>query len=191
MTNIKMTSPGYNRNTVDSRNSLSELSWCGKINLRGNPENTQFCKKAESILGMALPLVSGTCNQTNSRTVYWTGPDEWLVHCDLLDTENLIADLQKAMTGIHSAVVDVSDYFAILNLDGPDASVLINKACPLDLHPNEFKKGDARQTRFGHASILLHKLSDTPSYNIQVRWSYVEYVWDYLVAGMSTIRSDN
>ena len=60
MAEIKLTSASYNRKPVDSDTSLIELPWCGKINLRGNPQNRQFIKKAESVFGLALPMEANT-----------------------------------------------------------------------------------------------------------------------------------
>jgi sarcosine oxidase subunit gamma len=184
---IKTISPGYNRVRLDSDTSLMELPWCGKINLRGDPQNSRFANKVETGLGLDLPLEPNSCNKNETETIYWLGPDEWLVHCELSGTQSRIAQLKTALAGVHSAVVDLSDYYTVLRLDGPDSTRLLSKACPMDLHPDVFVKGACSQTRFGSASILLHKTSKTPTYDIQVRWSFTEYVWDYLVSGMAAL----
>ena len=187
MNNLQTTSPAYNRQPVAGTNSLEELPWCGKINLRGNTDNTSFVSSVKRALGLAIPLDAHTCTTKNGITCYWLGPDEWLVHCDIEKVQSIIQNLKSALSETHSAVIDVSDYYSVLKLDGPDASTLLAKACSLDLHPDEFKVDACTQTRFGHASILLHKTSTNPTYQIQVRWSYTEYVWDYLISGMKTL----
>jgi len=187
VTEIKTISPGYNRVRIDSDTSLMELPWCGKINLRGDPQNSRFVKKVENILATGLPVEPNTCSRSETETVYWLGPNEWLVHCEISQTQPRISQLKTALSGIHSAVVDLSDYYTVLRLDGPNSSQLLAKACPMDLHPDVFVKGNCTQTRFGNASILLHRISNNPAYDIQVRWSFTEYVWDYLVSGMSAL----
>jgi len=184
---INPSSPGCNLTTIDKDTSLVELPWCGKINLRGDPNNRRFARKAKSALGLELPLQAHSCNANDTITIYWLGPDEWLIYCDLPKTGSTIENLKSSLSGIHNAVVDVSDYYTVLRLSGPDSSALIARACPLDLHPGVFANGACTQTRFGNASILLHKNSETPTYDIQVRWSFTEYVWDYLVSGMDTL----
>jgi sarcosine oxidase subunit gamma len=184
---IKTISPGYNRVRIDSDTSLMELPWCGKINLRGDPGNNRFVNKVEDVLGLDLPVEPNQCSKSEAGTIYWLGPDEWLVHCDLSGTQSKNRQLKTALEGIHSAVVDVTDYYTVLRLDGPDSTRLLSKGCPMDLHPDVFVKGTCSQTRFGNASILLHKTSKTPSYDIQERWSFTEYVWDYLVSGMAAL----
>ncbi len=184
---VLATSPADTRISIEGNIGLSELAWCGKLNLRGDLNNPQFVERVESTLGMTLPNKAHSCTANDTSTLYWLGPDEWLLHCPIATTERVRANLKASLSGIHSTVVDVSDYYTVLRLDGADSSTLLAKACPLDLHPQVFVEGACTQTRFGHASILLHKISSTPTYDIQVRWSFTEYVWDYLVSGMRTL----
>lgn len=191
MAKLKTNSPAYNRTRIDDDTSLIELPWCGKINLRGDSNNSQFVDKVESEIGLALPIEANTCTKNDATTLYWLGPNEWLMHCPIADTENKISSLKAVLSGIHNAVVEVTDYYTVLRLAGPDSSSLLAKACPLDLHSARFANGMCVQTRFGQASILLHKISPNSSgnstYDIQVRWSFTEYVWDYLASGMNAL----
>ncbi len=187
MINTQTTSPGYARTAVTEPVSLEELPWCGKINLRGNPENQEFMDAVHKHVDMTLPLTPHSCSMHDQFTGHWLGPNEWLVYCPIESVEPNIAQLKSNLQGIHSAVVDVSDYYTVLRLCGDGASELLMKACPLDLHPSQFPTGSSTQTRFGHASILLHKTDSLPAYDIQVRWSYTEYLWDYLVHGMKAL----
>lgn len=189
MNKLKTNSPAYNRTWIDGDTSLIDLPWCGKITFRGDSTNSQFVDSVETAIGLALPVVANTCNQNETTTLYWLGPNEWLLHCPVADTEHKMVSLKAALFGLHSAVVDVTDYYAVLRLAGPDSSTLLAKACPLDLHPDKFTNGMCSQTRFGQASILLHKstTSKVLAYDIQVRWSFTEYVWDYLASGMNAL----
>ncbi len=191
MNDTKITSPVYNRVRIDGPTRLSELPLCGKINLRGNPRNKQFLTATASVLGMVPPIQPNTRHMGSTTTLFWLGPDEWLCHCEISQTETLIADLRSGLDGLHCAVVEVSDYYTVLRLDGSHSAALLSRACPLDLHPSVFGKGACAQTRFGHASIFLHKISNAPSFEIQVRWSFAEYVWDYLVSGMRALAASD
>ena len=57
---ITPTGPGWNRTPVEGNISLRERPWCGKINLRGNPNDAQFLNAAGEALGMPLPVDAGT-----------------------------------------------------------------------------------------------------------------------------------
>ncbi|NKB77019.1 MAG: hypothetical protein GKR96_08200 [Gammaproteobacteria bacterium] len=183
---IKTTSPAYNRQRIEGDNTLIELPWIGKINLRGNAENKRFIEKVAAVVGCALPVEANTQEQHKSITVFWLGPDEWLIHCEIDAVAELMEKIKSDLSSIHHAVTDVSDYYTVLQLQGPDVTALLRKGCPLDLHPEVFKSSHCTQTRFGHASVLLHKL-DKSTFNIQIRWSYTEYLWDYLVSAMDAI----
>jgi len=181
------TSPLWDRAPVSGKNTLSEQSLCGKINIRGSANNGRFLKPAELIFGLGLPLEPNTLARSGSSTCYWLGPDEWLLHCPIEETSSLIESGRSRLSGIHHALVDVSDYYTVLRLEGPDSEVLLAKACPLDLHHTLFPAETCAQTRFGNASILLDRRGKAPFFDIQVRWSYAEYVWNYLVRAMKAL----
>ncbi len=202
--NIKTTSPAYNRqpitDAISGANRLCELPWQGKIILRGDSGNPQIIQKAGVALSVNLPTIANTVATSHNpnTTIFWMSPNEWLIHCDLTEVQNTMQRLSDHLSGHHHAVVEVSDYYTVLHLQDAHASALLAKACPLDLHNDHFPPNTCAQTKFGHASVLLHKLTATPSdtatdtatdtaYHIQVRWSYTEYVWDYLSSAMKTI----
>jgi sarcosine oxidase subunit gamma len=124
---------------------------------------------------------------TQACTVFWLGPDEWLIHCADDARPGLQERLQSALAGQPSALVDVSDYYVVMRLSGSRVFEVLAKGTPLDLHPRSFAEGCCAQTRFGHASVLLHKLSED-TVDLQVRWSFAEYVWLFIVDGTREYR---
>ncbi len=184
---IDPTSPASQREPVGGTNRLCELPWIGKINLRMDPSNKEVVHQITERLECDLPLQANTLVENETQTVYWLGPDEWLIHCDMDAVTPTLERLKTALQDTHHALTEVSDYYTVLQLQGPDALTLLSKACPLNLHPRVFKAAHCAQTRFGHASVLLHKLNHNPVFHIQVRWSYTEYVWDYLCSAMAIL----
>ena len=184
---IPLNSPCRDRQTVEGPNSLREMGRKGKLNIRGNAEYASFTEGIQKALGVSLPVKPNTFAEYHSRRLFWLGPDEWLLHCDLDDTGTLAHDLATALDGVHHAVTEVSDYYSVIRLRGPDAVALLRKGCPMDFHHTTFPSGNIAQTRFGHASVLLHYHGDGETWDIHVRWSYAEYVWDYLASAMRAI----
>ena len=200
---ITPTRPGRNRAPIEGNISLRERPWCGKINLRGNPNDAQFLNAAGEALGMPLPVDAGTTSvgtsaaggtsadtsAASSEIIFWLGPDEWLLHCDLERTETLLQKLSAKLTptSIHHAATVVTDYYTVLELKGENAGAVLARGCPLDTHARRFKATHCAQTRFGNASILLYKPDAEPSFHLQVRWSFTEYVWDYLAKVIDTL----
>ena len=189
---IKAASPGCQRIPVDGKISLRELPWCGKINLRGDTNlrdggNAQFLVAAAEALGVALPLEANTTAVGAGLLIFWLGPDEWLLHCELEHTETVLAQLRQKLARIHHAATEVTDYYSVLELKGENAAAVLARGCPLDLHHSQFGANQCAQTRFGNASILLYKPDTEPLFQLQVRWSFTEYVWDYLVSVIDSL----
>jgi sarcosine oxidase subunit gamma len=165
---------------VSGEHTLIEVPLNGKINLRGNPDNAAFIESVENALGLALPPVANAVTSSTGLRIFWLGPDEWLVHLPLETVEDKINTLQEALDNQYVAITEVSDYFSVLELSGPQVREIIASASPFDTRSQHFKTGQCTQTRFGHASILLWPLAEIPGFGLQVRWSYAQYVYDYL-----------
>ncbi len=164
---------------------LRELPWCGKINIRGDPANAKFMRATQD-LHLPLPLLANTTAHCEAGTIFWLGPDEWLLRCDLAATEPLLQRLAQRLASTHHAVTEVTDYYAVFELAGENAAAILARGCPLDLHARQFHPPQCAQTRFGHASILLHKPTATV-FEIQTRWSFADYVWCYLTAASAML----
>ena len=184
---INLTSPLYARQTIEGEHSLRQMGRKGKLNIRGDGGNPDFIQCVKDAIGIAPPTSPHQKTEKEDRILFWLGPNEWLLYCNLDSVETLEKDLKQQLKDIHHGIIEVSDYYTVVRLRGPQAEKIIRRGCPLDLHHSVFHAGDATQTRFGHASILLHKLSDGESWDIQVRWSYAEYLWDYLVSAIEAI----
>lgn len=165
---------------LEGQHRLFEQSLSGKINIRGNEEDPQFSTATEKILGISLPTKANTVSSSAKKSIFWLGPDEWLVHLPLEETHATLQDMREAMADQRHALTDVSDYYTVIELAGPQARSVLASASPFDTREDRFKPGDCAQTRFGHASILLWVLNEKPAYALQVRWSYAQYVYDYL-----------
>lgn len=162
---------------------LEERAHVGKINLRGNPGDPEFLAAVERALGTVLPLGANTTSVSEQYTCFWLGPDEWLIHCAEETQAATREALEESLRGKQAAITDVTDYYVIIRITGDKAREVMSKGTPFDLYPGVFKRGRCAQTCFGHATILLHHPSDVAGYDIQVRWSFAEYLWNFLVDG--------
>ena len=174
---------------VASEHQLAEQALCGKLNLRGDPKDSAFVDTVEQVLGLSLPLAANTIGSAAKKTIFWLGPDEWLLHLPLEEVGETLEALHTALGNQHHAVTDVSDYYTVIYLSGPQAREVIASGSPLDIRPDHFSAGDCAQTRFGHASILLWPLDEAPAFGLQVRWSYAQYLFDYLTQSINNAES--
>lgn len=158
---------------------MQELSMIGKLTLRGDFGSAAVAGAVREILSLPVDLDANTFAREADRTVFWTGPDERLIYSELASVENQLATLRDKLPA-KSTVADVSDYYTVIRLSGEKARAVLASGTPLDVHRSVFSKGQCAQTRYGTASVLLAVHDDIPVVDLQVRWSFAEYVWKYL-----------
>jgi sarcosine oxidase subunit gamma len=166
---------------VDGRTcTLAEIPFVDMLNLRGDAGDPRFAKAVLDTTGMHLPLLANTASIDPQRQLLWLGPDEWLLK--LRDRQgNAVAQaLQAALTGVHSAVVDVGHGNTTLMLQGPGSVDLLARGCPLDLHPRAFPTGALAQSHIAKAGATVLCLYAGIQYEITVRRSFANYLVRWL-----------
>jgi len=162
---------------------IEERPLLGKVALRGNPDDPAFLSAAKTVLGVGLPLAPNTMADAGVYQIAWAGPDEWMIYAADGAQQPLIGKLRSGFADMHAAVVDVSDYYTVIRLAGPRARDLLAKGCPLDLHPRVFSQGQCAGSVFLKATTRIHCIDDAPVFDLQIRWSFADYLWDNLVHG--------
>ncbi|GGV71419.1 sarcosine oxidase subunit gamma [Streptomyces massasporeus] len=168
--------------------TLTELPFLTMVNLRVDP-SSETAGRIETALGAPLPRRCGDTAASGPRTILWLGPDEWLV---LSPPEEAAASrepeavaLRDALGSDPGSVVDVSANRTTLELSGPSARQVLEKGCPLDLHPRAFGPGRAMSTTVGPVAVLLWQVDDAPTYRLLPRSSFADYLARWLVDAMS------
>ena len=94
-------------------------------------------------------------------------------------------EFERALDGVHHAVVDVSENRAVIELRGADRYELLASGCSLDLDPRGgWVPGVCAQTMFARAQVILQELPTAT--RVFVRPSFAHYVVDRLLASRST-----
>ena len=159
---------------------LREITGRGMIDLRGLASDRKFLAAAKSVLGIDLPRTPRTSVSWGDIKLLWLSIDHWLILCPGARTAELLASLRKALTGLHSLAVDVSDMRAVLRLEGDGLREVLMKGCSLDLLGGEYKAGTVRRMRYAEIAALLHVVEDTV-FDIYVFRSYADYAWDFIL----------
>ena len=156
--------------------------WSGRgfLNVRLDPRCAQAVEATARVVGQPLPLAANTFT-TGEHHVCWLGPDEWLIVTGRQRAAGLGRDLTEALTGLHTAVNDISGGHVALRVSGVDARTVLAKGCTLDLHPSAFAPPQCSQTGLGKATVLLSVLDGAPTYAIIVRRSFSDYLYRWLV----------
>lgn len=197
--NVAACSPLQLREKSLGQTAFAELPLCTKISLRGNAEDQVFTKVVSDVLAdrygreLELPkssnvVVSTDLADSGKMSAFWMGPDEWLLRVEGArhqssqsgdESSDISAQLNESLQGLHSAVVDVSDYYTVLRLHGEHSAGILARSCPLDLESSFSEAGRCAQTRVGNAAVLLDS-DDRLDWCIQVRWSYADYLWQLI-----------
>lgn len=166
---------------VDGRPcSLAEIPFVDMLNLRGDANDPRFAKAVLDTTGMVLPTRANTASIDPQRQLLWLGPDEWMLKLRDRQGDAVAAALQAALSGIHSAVVDVGHGSTTLMLQGPGSADLLARGCPLDLHARAFATGALAQTHIAKASATVLCLYAGIQYEVTVRRSFADYLVRWL-----------
>ena len=156
--------------------SIKEVPFLGFLNLRGKPDNPAFLAAVNKVLGCSLPVEANTVVESGDIKVYWLGPDEWLVITPTQRQNQVQSELQAALEGTFSSVVDNTSGLTLLNITGENAANMISRDCPLDLHPSVFKPGQCAQTRLAKAGMIISLLADGSGFELIIRRSFADYL---------------
>jgi len=162
--------------------TLSERPIRGQFTLRGDGEDPAFLQAVQETVGVAVPVKPNTVCTSPDGAVHllWLGPDEWLLVTSDAFAAAFSERLRTALSGLHAALVDVSDGRTVIVLAGDKARDVLAKGCPLDLHPRVFGPGHCAQSHLAKAHVILHQLDETPTFDIYVHRSFAGYLWTWL-----------
>jgi sarcosine oxidase, subunit gamma len=159
--------------------SLREIGDRGMIDVRGLAGDRKFMAAFKKVLGVDLPKVPRTSAAWGDVKALWLSIDQWLVLCPRAKADALTAELQGALNGVHSLVVNVSDMRTIIRLEGEGCREVVMKGTSTDLLDGSFTPGAVKRMRFAEIAALLHVVEDT-ALDIYVFRSYAQYAWTFL-----------
>ena len=163
--------------------SIKEVSPIMKLNLRG--KKREFFTTVGKHLDMILPTEANTSSSSSKLTSIWLSPDEWMVvsnETTKKDTnkyeieEILYSSISKTNLG---AVVDVTDQFVMLELEGSKIYELFSSGSPFNFNEFKEKKGSATQTLLNNIDVIIHNKSEN-LVNLFVRRSFSEHLFSWI-----------
>ena len=163
--------------------SVKEVAPVMKLNLRG--KKREFFTTVGKHLDMILPTEANTSSSSSKLTSIWLSPDEWMIVSNEKtekDTNNY--DLEESLYNSISktnlgAVVDVTDQFVMLELEGSKVYELFSSGSPFNFNEFKEKKGSSTQTLLnGIDVIILNKGINLV--NLFVRRSFSEHLYSWI-----------
>ncbi len=160
---------------------MRELDFIYKLLIRGHKKAPEFQQAVQTALGMALPENSRNPVTVEENILFEMTPDEWLLRLpSQSELQSRQQALIQALSGQHTALVEVSDYYTIFRIEGEQLPILLQKNSSFDFHETKFLPGQAITTRYSHCTIHVHALTHQ-SFDIQIRGSHASYLWAMLM----------
>jgi sarcosine oxidase subunit gamma len=162
---------------------VKEVSPIMKLNLRG--KEREFFTTVGKHLDMILPTEANTSSSSSKLTSIWLSPDEWMVVSnETTEKDSNNYDLEESLYNSISktnlgAVVDVTDQFVMLELEGSKLYELFSSGSPFNFNEFKEKKGSSTQTLLnGIDVIILNKGINLV--NLFVRRSFSEHLYSWI-----------
>jgi sarcosine oxidase subunit gamma len=162
---------------------VREVSPIMKLNLRG--KKREFFTTIGKHLDMILPTEANTSSSSSKLTSIWLSPDEWMVISnETTEKDSNNYDLEESLYNSISktnlgAVVDVTDQFVMLELEGSKVYELFSSGSPFNFNEFKEKKGSSTQTLLnGIDVIILNKGINLV--NLFVRRSFTEHLYSWI-----------
>jgi sarcosine oxidase subunit gamma len=134
---------------------------------------------AAAVWGVGFSETSCRALTAGSRATLWLGPDEHLLWQESREQPLPLAELEQALASHAHSLVDISHRQMALEIAGPDATVILNGACPLDLDLSAFPVQMCTRTAFAKAEIVLWRTAPQV-FHMEVWRSFQSYVLDLL-----------
>jgi sarcosine oxidase subunit gamma len=114
---------------------------------------------------------------TSGLAALWLGPDEQLLLGP--ETSDIGAALHPVLRDLPHSLVNVSHRQTAVEVSGPQATLLLNAGCPLDLDSSAFPIGMCTRTVLAKAEIVLWRTSQDV-FHVEVWRSFADYVSRFL-----------
>ena len=127
--------------------------------LRGHADDAEFRRRAEAVLGVALPLLPrGLClfgGGSGAGVALRMSADEWLLVCRPVQREPLLRALRDALLDVFAQVVDTSAGMAAVRLAGPRCLALLQRLGCRDFSGLAAGSGTGTGTVMSRASVIV------------------------------------
>jgi len=151
--------------------------------LRGDPRQSSFLETARDCLDLPLPLQSNTSVRAANHCCLWLGPRAWLWLAD--ERSSTFDTTRRRVGGAGGALFELSSSYVGWLTRGPAIARVLNRLCPLDLHPSAVPVGACAQTLLGHIGGCLFRTS-ADAFVVLVARSFARDAWHQLCGCAAT-----
>lgn len=132
----------------------------------------------EAYVEGVLPPRIGEVKVAGTRRILKTAPEQYWIMA--ADGEDLLGKLQAAVPPDIGAVTALSHSRSCIVVEGSKARELLAKGVALDLHPDQFRRGQFALSALHHTTVLVHR-SDTDRYEVYAMRTFAVSVWEWII----------
>jgi sarcosine oxidase subunit gamma len=169
-----------------TRVTLADVALARAWNVRGDATRTAFVSEVPRALRLALPMQPNTSTRDAAATLLWLGPTSWLLVDSRDAGPGALDAARKALNAAGGALFDVSASYVAWRLSGAAAARVLNRGCPLDLHPTAFPAGHCAQSVLGHIGVLLYRPGEEAAFVVIVARSFAADALEFLRTAAAT-----
>lgn len=128
--------------------------------LQGRGDNAPLREALLQELNLQAPRPrTTTFNEAN--VLLWLGPNEWLLELPTPRATATLERLNARLGGTSTAITDLSESFAGLELAGEHAVDMLMSGCSLDLRPESFGADGVARTAVAGITAIVRKSADS------------------------------
>ena len=175
--------PALKKENQYSDLSVKEISPIMKLIVRG--KKREFFTTIGKNLNMILPTEANTSSSNDKISAIWLSPDEWMIVSNVIENGNsnkyeleqiLFNNISRRNLG---AIVDVTDQFVMLELEGKNIYELFSSGSPFNFDKFKKKPGATTQTLLNNIDVIIHN-KNANLINLFVRRSFSEHLCSWI-----------
>jgi sarcosine oxidase subunit gamma len=175
---IGSTAPGR-YGAGNSRLELGELTIHAAWNVQGKVDRPAFVDAVRRVFAVELSLKPNTTTRSDALTVFWLGPESWLLVAHDAPARFDFTTARDAINAAGGALFDVSAGRVAYAVGGYGAAALLARRCPLDFHQGAFPVEGCAQSLLGHVGALFYR-RDADAFVAMVARSFARDAWHAL-----------
>ncbi len=142
-----------------------------------------FAKKGKTAtIAKKLGISAKPCMATEHKdySALPLSPGQWMLFSTTGSDGSFQRLLQKKIA-TSGYVSEQSHSRAIIRISGPRVLDVLAKECRLDLHPSVAGPGFCTQTTMAGVGVLIHKIDDSPTFDLVVFAGFADSFWRWIV----------
>jgi sarcosine oxidase, subunit gamma len=129
------------------------------------------------IAGRPLPITANSWTGTDP-VISRIAPDTWLVQSALHDAAELLEAVRKGCGRRMFVVMDLSDAYVTMTVEGAQSTAVLARGCGLDLSLDTFNTSSCTRTRLAQMPVVVRRAS-FERFECIVDRSYAQYLYDW------------